>query len=392
VVSSAPVSSLPSPDLPYPPYPPHLPESLPARLRDELGFVLAEAVPIDPGVIHNNRLFRLRAAGGRNLVAKVYFRDDRRRLTREFGAFRFLRARGLTSVPVAYFADEAEQYAVYSFEPGRTKPPSELTLDELEAIGRLAADLHRFAPAKVDAGIPRGFAAGSLAQHADILRTRLATSLDAAAAPDAYEPLRAVVAEIGLPAALERSIAAATAGLTPVEITAPVPEAYLRLNPGDFAPHNVLVRPDGSPCAIDFEYACWEGPTMVPVGFLAAEQSEGLTGAQANAFLHTYHAHRDVPDAAFGRFDRLRILAEASWVLVNLSLMTPTHVARKRFAGDFDLDVHLADRRRRLERRLAGLEALIDDLFVRDTSRPDLYGEGRAADCGATPDIRWTRC
>ena len=138
----------------------------------------------------------------------------------------------------------------------------------------------------------------------------------------------------------------------------PVPEVYLRLNPGDFAPHNVLVRPDGGVCAIDFEYACWEGPAAVPAGFLAAEQSEGLTGAQSDAFLRGYHAHRHVPDAAFERYDRLRILAEASWVLVNLSLMTPAHVARKRFAGDFDLDAHLTDRRLRLERRLTRVEAL----------------------------------
>ena len=84
-----------------------------------------------------------------------------------------------------------------------------------------------------------------------------------------------------------------------------------------------------------------------------------MTGTQAATFLRAYHAHRDVPDAAFGRYDRLRILAEASWVLVNLSLMTPAHVARKRFAGDFDLATHLADRRLRLDRRLARAEALV---------------------------------
>jgi hypothetical protein len=45
-------------------------------------------------------------------------------------------------------------------------------------------------------------------------------------------------------------------------------------------------------------------------------------------------------------------------MLVNLSLMTPAHVARKRFAGEFDLDAHLADRRAKLSRRLVRAETV----------------------------------
>jgi Ser/Thr protein kinase RdoA (MazF antagonist) len=335
-----------------------LPESLPARLRAELGFELVETVPIDPGVIHNNRLFRLRGADGRELVAKQYYRDDRRRLEREFGAFRLLRARGVAGVPVAYLADEVEYCAVYSFEPGRTKVASELSLDEMAAIGRLAAELHRFRPDEPGATFPPAFAARSLADRVGALRRRLNTCLQAAAAPDAYGPLRAVVAEVDVPGALERIVAAATAGLRPDELAEPVPDAHLRFNPGDFAPHNILVRPNGTLCAIDFEFFGPEDAAALPASFLAAEGSFDLTPGQADAFLRAYHGARDVPDAAFARFGRVRALFEASWVLVNLSLMTPAHVARKRFAGELDLDAHLDDRRRKLEARLTRAEAL----------------------------------
>jgi hypothetical protein len=183
--------------------------------------------------------------------------------------------------------------------------------------------------------------------------------LRAAAAPDAYPTLRAVVGEIDLPAEFERLIAAALGELTAADLAAPVQAEHLRLNPGDFAPHNILIRPDGKLCAIDFEYVCWEDPAALPAGFLVAEQSDGLTSAQVETFLRAYHAHREVPDAAFGRYYRLRILMELSWAVVNLSLMTPAHVARKRFAGDFDLDTHLMNRRLRLVDRLARAEALI---------------------------------
>src|SRR5689334_2800071 len=95
--------------------------TLVARLDAELGFRVAEAVPIDPGVIHNNRLVLLVSADGRRLVLKGYFRDDRGRLDREFRSFAFLRAGGLDAVPTPYLRDDDAYCAVYSFEPGRIK-------------------------------------------------------------------------------------------------------------------------------------------------------------------------------------------------------------------------------------------------------------------------------
>jgi Ser/Thr protein kinase RdoA (MazF antagonist) len=347
-----------------------LPESLPERLRDLLGFELVGAVPVEPGVVHNNRLFRLQGAGGRALIAKLYYRDDRNRLAREYGAFRFLRRRGLTCVPVPYLADETEQYAVYSFEPGHTKTAATLTLAEMAAIGRLAAALHRYRPGEPDAALPPAFAEASLAGRIDYLQRRLAALLRAAAAPDAYPALRALVAEVDLPAAVERLISAATAGLSPAEIELPAPAAHRRLNPGDFAPHNILVRPDGTLCALDFEYACWDAAAALPASFVAAEQSASLTAAQVDAFLGAYRDSCAVPPDALARFEPLRLLLEAGQLLTSFSLMTPAHVARKRFAGDFDLDMHLAERRRLVDVRVSRAAVLAGATARRADQRP----------------------
>jgi len=326
-----------------------LPEGLPARLRDALGFALVDAVPIDPGVIHNNRLFRLRGEDGRDLVAKVYYRDGIGRLEREFGSFRFLRGRSTECVPRPYLTDEAEQYAVYSFEPGRTKTPAMLSVAELAAIGRLAAELHRFRRGEPGDHVPRAFAEDTLAGRIAYLRRRLAACLAAGAAPEAYPELRAVVAEVDVAGALERLIAAATAGVGGAQLAERVPEEHLRLNPGDFAPHNIIARPDGTLCAIDFEYAGWDDAAALPASFLTAEQSAGLTKEQRDAFLGSYRAACGVPDDALARFEPLLRLIEAGQILTSLSLMTPAHVARKRFAGHFDLAVHLTQRRRMIE-------------------------------------------
>jgi hypothetical protein len=52
-------------------------------------------------------------------------------------------------------------------------------------------------------------------------------------------------------------------------------------------------------------------------------------------------------------------------VLTNLSLMTPAHVARKRFAGEFDLDDHLAERGAKVRERLARAERIVGELDKR---------------------------
>jgi hypothetical protein len=341
-----------------------LPAGAVERLHDELGFEVVAAEPIDPGVIHNNRLTRLDGADGRRVVLKVYFRDDRGRLEREFGAFAFLRRRGLDGVPEALLRDDAGYWAIYSFEPGRVKPAPEITVDEAAAIGRLAAGFHRFRPGQDGPDFPSAFAALSLADRIGHLRARLATCLRAAAeALPEYASLREVVAEVDLAASLERLIGRATAGLGGAELAAPTPDEHLRFNPGDFAPHNLLVRADGTVCAIDFEFFGPEEAAWLPAGFLAADQSLDLGQAQADAFLAAYHANRDVPDTALARYGRARALFELIWLMVNVSLMTPAHVARKRFAGDFDLAAHLAERRALVQRRLARAERVIAELI-----------------------------
>ena len=86
------------------------------RLAREQGFSVIDVQPIDPGVAHNNRLYRLRARDGRVAVVKCYFRDDRRRSGREHGALTFLQARGIVGVPKPLLRDDLSYAAVYSFE------------------------------------------------------------------------------------------------------------------------------------------------------------------------------------------------------------------------------------------------------------------------------------
>lgn len=363
---------------------PDLLDDLRTRLRDELAFDLAETAEIDPGVVHNNRLLRLRAADGRQLVAKIYYRDDRRRLDREFGAIAFLCARGFRTVPTPYFRSDTHQYAVYSFEPGVTKPSSQLTPDLLTALGRFAADLHRISPDDPDAraaNFPTAVSATfSFADQIAGIRRRLAAFCDFASSPDAYPAVRALTQEGDARTAVERLIAAATAGLSDGAIAARLPEHTWRLTTSDFVPHNVIVRapgpsgpsgpsgpaghPDGPICVVDLEYFGWDDPAALIASFLTADTALDLSAAQAETFVRAYRSAfppgQDPAQTATPRFARMAALMHVSWSAVHLSVMTPERVANKRFASSaFDLDAHLAQQTAKFRHRLLRAEQAI---------------------------------
>ena len=362
--------------------PPDLLEDLRRRLRDVLDFDLAEMAEMDPGVVHNNRLLRLRAADGRQAVAKVYYRDDRRRLEREFGAVRFLRTRGFTAVPTPYLRSDTHQYAVYSLEPGRTKPASELTEDEVAALGRFAAELHRIRPDDPDAraaAFPLAVSATfSFADQIAGIRRRLGAFCDFAASPAAYPTVQALYREMDVRAAVERLIAMATSGLSEADLAARLPEHAWRLRPSDFVPHNVIARPPGHPdgpiCVVDLEYFGWDDPAALVAGFLTADTALDLTPTQADVFLHAYRSAfppgQDPAQTGSPRFVRTAALMQVSWSAVHLSVMTPERVANKRFASStFDLDAHLAEQCAKFRRRLARAEAAVNGLASSLTER-----------------------
>jgi hypothetical protein len=65
------------------------------RLAADLSIRMHRVQVIEPGRSHNNRLFHVWAADGRQAVVKVYFPDDRFRLDREYSAIALLHKLGV---------------------------------------------------------------------------------------------------------------------------------------------------------------------------------------------------------------------------------------------------------------------------------------------------------
>jgi len=333
------------------------------RLAREIGFRLAGVEPVHPGVIHNNRLFRLQSADGRAAMAKLYLQDGRFRLEREYDALAVLRSHGITSVPSPLARSDEHYYAVYSLEAGENRPAAQWTTAHSTASAHFCIQLDRIRPEDVHVPLRDAFAAAfSLSESVTRTRARLslfttyASSLGGAA--DSPPEIAGLLASIDPAAEIERLIAAAMRGVSPDAMDARVPDRRRRLDVGDFAPHNVLIRPTGYPdgtiCVLDLEYAGWDDPVAMCALFATADQSLGMPPALLEAMLRVFQDGVDLVAEERERMERVMALMHVAWCAIHLQLLVPELIEKKRFASpDLDVTTHRMDQIATFHRRLA---------------------------------------
>jgi Ser/Thr protein kinase RdoA (MazF antagonist) len=336
---------------------------LAARLAAELDFHLARVEPIDPGRPHNNRLSHLWSQDGREAVLKIYYRDDRHRLDREYSALHFLNSRGMAEVPLALLRDDHLGCAVYSFEHGTCRFGPELTSEHVEAIAAFAAALHHIHPDTPGAEFRTGVAATfSLADQVAAIRRRLGWFTDFARSAEAFTSVRALCTEIDVQTSIERLIDLVLLDATDTV----VPREAWSLTMGDLAPHNILVRDDGSIRVLDFEYSGWDDPVISSGDFLASDSCQDLAPECTAAYVRAFRELATLSSEEIARSRRVAALMEISWSVVHLSLVVPERFAVKQFADPaFDLDAHLAHQLACFRRRLARAEHVVPEILAR---------------------------
>lgn len=316
------------------------------RLDAELGLRVVGWDEIDAG--RNNRLFRLATADGPPLLGKFYGRDPWGGHAREHATLAFLAARDFPAVPRPVLRSNPFAWAVYTFAPGATKGPADYTRADLRAAATFAAALHALDP-QPDALSPTIEAAFSPADQIAIIHRRLDGFAAYAADPAAPPAVRA----LDLRPEIDRLIARATAGIAPAALARPLPRADWRLNMADFGPHNILIAADGGLTVVDWEWAGWDDPARMALGFVAHAASEGLPAGGVAAFLGDYAAARDLSSAEIARYERVGLLYDLEWVATYATALTAEAIATAGFAvPDFDAAAHRADTLARLAARL----------------------------------------
>jgi hypothetical protein len=336
---------------------------LAARLARSHDFALVAAEPLQGAAVSTNRLLRLRAGDGREAVAKIYYRDGRGRLEREFAALARLGSDGVARVPRPLLRCDEHQYAVYSLAPGAPLLAAAYTTAHGVDLALFAADLHRL---RRHADDPLPVARGALLALVDrassAVSDYLAPYRALLASPDAPPALVALDAELDPATEIERLLDAALVDAGAVWRDDPEPPD-LRLTSGDVGPHNVLAQPGGRVTIVDFEHSGWDHPLAFATDFLTHDQSLDLPSPVVEAFLATYRAATAVPDHVWSELARACAVRHAFWCAIHLSAGNPAIVARRRFKdAAFDADAYLSSQIEKLRRRLTIARAAVAGL------------------------------
>lgn len=306
----------------------------------------------------NNRLFKAVTENREEFLVKEYFPDDRKRLQREYGALEFLQSSGFNNVPTPYFADETENYAIYSFENGITVDPKSFTNTEGESVIRFINKLQSIKPEKrsktkfADAL----FASRSLDEYADTVLFKFGKFEESLRSGEIHPKLAKLVETHPLKEIVRGTIENLRSDFSTGKLFKPIKDVDLRLSPVDFGPHNMIMRKNGEPCFIDFEYFGWDDPVKIVANFLTHEGSKDIPHTQKLHFLEEFKKRSFLPHRITERIDIAVQLAALDWIGILSWGIAPDRIASKKF---FDANLNTEDY---LDKQICKIEVRVEKL------------------------------
>lgn len=283
----------------------------------------------------NNRVFRVRT-GTADYAAKWYYRhpaDTRDRLKAEYEFLEYARRIGCRQVPQPLAALPERGLALYEFVDGRKLVPGEIGAWHVDQAAEFVSVLNgrdRFTlGARLSDASEARF---SVTGHVDTVRGRV----ERLAGIDGEEPedveARAVVTEIGRLLSHHVDEVMRSVRDRGEDASAELATTARRISPSDFGFHNVVVRPSGELCFLDFEYAGWDDPAKLVNDFFW-QPAVPVPAEHYERFLD--RCVRDADDAAelAARARLLRPLFGLKWCCIVLNEFLPVSAQRRRFAG-----------------------------------------------------------
>lgn len=306
----------------------------------------------------NNRLFKAVTKNHDKFLVKEYFQDDRKRLQREYGALEFLHKSGFSDVPTPYFADEIQNYAIYSFEEGETAEPKSFTNSE---IGDVVGFLNKLQNIKPEREIKNRFpdalfASRSLDEYANTALFKFDKFKESLNSKDVHPKVATLSEKYPLKEIIQGRIVKLRSNSLTEKLFKPIKDVDLRLSPVDFGPHNMIIRKNSEPCFIDFEYFGWDDPVKIVANFLTHEGSKGIPHPQKLHFLNEFKKHSPLPSHVTERVDVAIQLAALDWISILLWGIAPDRVASKKF---LDANLNIDDY---LDKQIGKIEARIENL------------------------------
>lgn len=283
----------------------------------------------------NNRVYTLRCAG-ETLVLKWYFHDEvdtRDRLGAEYAFLEHAWATGLRCIPKPLGKNQSAHLALYEFVEGYKLDAEQVDAAAIRQAAQFLALLNSPQSRVRATALPDASeACFSVAGHFAMVDSRIARlesmPIDGEVDQEAAAFVRRLTA-YWRDTKLQLLDACAIWGLSP---DTPLPVSERCLSPSDFGFHNALLRPDGSLCFIDFEYAGWDDPAKA-IGDFFSHPGVAVPRAQFEPFLLQALAPYEHAQRMAARVRLLEPISQVKWCCIILNEFLPAAARRRNFAN-----------------------------------------------------------
>jgi hypothetical protein len=306
----------------------------------------------------NNRVFTIHC-DGEMLVLKWYFHDaddTRDRLGAEYTFLEHAWNMGLRCIPQPLGKDLSTHLAIYEFVEGHKLVPDQVDEPAMQQAAHFLALLNSQQSRSAGTALSQASeACFSVTDHFAKVEARLAQLNCMSLESDVDRAAATFVSSLtkfwsGTKTRLLDGCH--TLGLSP-DTVLPVGERCL--SPSDFGFHNALVRPDGSLCFIDFEYAGWDDPAKA-VGDFFSHPGMAVPREQFEPFLAKALEPFDKPQRMARRVRLLEPISQVKWCCIILNEFLPTAARRRNFANP------IGDVMERKQRQLDKASTLFESL------------------------------
>lgn len=320
----------------------------------EIGKPITNVQEINAGL--NNRLYKVVTSEEKYLV-KLYRKDAGIMLKREFSALKYLKRQNIKNVPTAYFKNDKQNFAMYSFEDGKTKNPSQITKDDLNKMAFFIASIHKLRPKEIRKKfLAANFACFNINDYLKNIYFRLEKF-------SVYAKSKNTSAIIDK---LKKEEVNTVIGKLLGKIINEIPEKLLnkklsageeRLSPVDFGVHNILFKKDGSLCFIDFEYFGRDDPMRAVADFLMHDRSLEIKPELKKYFQNRYLEYIEADKKYRQRLELVKKIINIEWLAIYLYSMTPEKIEIRKFSDvSFDTNEYLKKQSLKLHSRLAQIK------------------------------------
>src|SRR3989344_5427069 len=103
--------------------------------------------------IANNKLYLLNKTKTDKCILKIYYKDERKRLEREYNGYEFFTLLNSNLTPKPIYRNDDGYFAIYSFVEGSAKNPSEIAKKEALQVADFIIYLHTYSQKSHEMGL-----------------------------------------------------------------------------------------------------------------------------------------------------------------------------------------------------------------------------------------------